>query len=105
MTQADSNLPPENDPPSEDASQAENAEVTDAGSKDTEASANATSKPSDDLSDLVEQKSPGIVAEFVDFILHNKRWWLTPIIIVLLLIGILVILGSSSFAPFIYTVF
>ena len=47
----------------------------------------------------------GIVAEFVDFLLHNKKWWLTPIIVVLLLVGILIVLGSTGAAPFIYTLF
>ena len=29
--------------------------------------------------------SRGLIAEFTDFLLHNKKWWLTPIILVLLL--------------------
>jgi len=44
----------------------------------------------------------GLAREFVDFLLHNKKWWLTPIILVLLLVGVLVVLGSSAAAPFIY---
>ncbi len=47
----------------------------------------------------------GIVAEFVDFVLHNKKWWLTPIIVVLLAVGLLIMLGSTGAAPFIYTLF
>jgi len=47
----------------------------------------------------------GIVAEFVDFLLHNKKWWLTPIIVVLLAVGALIILGGTGAAPFIYTLF
>ena len=47
----------------------------------------------------------GIVAEFTDFLLHNKKWWLTPIILVLLLVAALVILGGTGAAPFIYTLF
>ena len=43
----------------------------------------------------------GLLAEFVDFLLHNKKWWLTPIILVLLAVGILVWLGSTGL-PFIY---
>lgn len=48
---------------------------------------------------------PGIVREFGDFLLHNKKWWLTPIILVLLLFGLLIILAGSGAAPFIYTLF
>ena len=47
----------------------------------------------------------GIVREFLDFLLHNKKWWLTPIILVLLLFGLLIILAGSGAAPFIYTLF
>ena len=36
---------------------------------------------------------------------YNKKWWLTPIILVLLLFGALVIMGGSNYAPFIYTLF
>jgi hypothetical protein len=36
---------------------------------------------------------------------QNKKYWLLPIIIVLVLIGALVILGSTAAAPFIYTLF
>jgi len=49
-----------------------------------------------------EHRPPGLVAEFVDFLVHNKRWWLTPIILVLLLLGVLVVLSGSGVLPFIY---
>ena len=51
------------------------------------------------------EEQVGIVAEFIDFLLHNKKWWLAPIIIVLLLMSLLVILGGSGAAPFTYTLF
>ena len=47
----------------------------------------------------------GIFREFLDFLLHNKKWWLTPIILVLLLVTVLVVLSGSAAAPFIYTLF
>jgi len=52
-----------------------------------------------------EVKQRGPLAEFCGFILHNKKWWLTPIIIVLVLVGFLAVLGGSGVAPFIYTLF
>ena len=52
-----------------------------------------------------ETSQPGLLAEFIDFLIHNKKWWLTPIILVLLLFGVLVMLGGSGVAPFIYTLF
>jgi hypothetical protein len=47
----------------------------------------------------------GIVREFIDFLMHNKKWWLTPIILVLLLVTVLIVLSGSAAAPFIYTLF
>jgi len=47
----------------------------------------------------------GIVREFLDFLLHNKKWWLTPIILVLLMVTVLIVLSGSAAAPFIYTLF
>tara|TARA_B100001093_G_scaffold290563_1_gene277456 strand:+ start:746 stop:934 length:189 start_codon:yes stop_codon:yes gene_type:complete len=45
------------------------------------------------------------IQEFVLLLKHNKKYWLTPIILVLLLFGILIIVSGSSAAPFIYTLF
>ena len=52
-----------------------------------------------------ESESVGLIAEFWDFLLHNKKWWLTPIIVVLLLVVFLIFLGGTVAAPFIYTLF
>jgi len=47
----------------------------------------------------------GMVGEMVSFLLHNKKWWLLPTIVVLLLVGLFVVLGATGAAPFIYTIF
>lgn len=47
----------------------------------------------------------GLVSEFVDFLRENKKWWLAPILVVLLLFGILILLAGTGAAPFIYTLF
>lgn len=47
----------------------------------------------------------GLVAEFIDFLAHNKKWWLLPIIAILLLTTLLVFVGGTGAAPFIYTLF
>jgi hypothetical protein len=40
------------------------------------------------------------------FMRERKKFWLTPIILVLLLIGLLIVFGGgSALAPFIYTLF
>jgi len=41
-----------------------------------------------------------------NFLKTRKKWWLAPLIIVLILLGVLIVLGgSSALAPFIYTLF
>lgn len=47
----------------------------------------------------------GLVAEFWDFLKDNKKWWLAPIVISILGLGLLVLLGGTAAAPFIYTLF
>jgi len=47
----------------------------------------------------------GLLREVIQFLAHNKKWWLVPILVALLLLGLLVILGGTGLAPFIYTVF
>ena len=47
-----------------------------------------------------------IVREFWDFMKVRKKWWLLPIIVVMMLIGsLLVFAQGSALAPFIYTIF
>jgi hypothetical protein len=37
---------------------------------------------------------------------RNKRWWLMPVVVLLLLVSCLILLGSASgIGPFIYTLF
>lgn len=52
-----------------------------------------------------EGKQPGLVAEFIGFLAMNKKYWMIPILIVLLILGALILLGGTSAAPFIYTLF
>jgi hypothetical protein len=46
-----------------------------------------------------------ILSDFFSFLAHNKKWWMIPILICLLLFGLLLVLGGSSLAPFIYPLF
>jgi hypothetical protein len=55
-----------------------------------------------DLSELVESRQSGVLAEFWLFLKYNKKWWLLPLLLALLLLGLLVILSGSGLAPFIY---
>lgn len=47
-----------------------------------------------------------ILAEFWNFLKVRKKWWLGPIVFILLLLGALIVLTEgSAVAPFIYTLF
>ncbi len=47
-----------------------------------------------------------LLADFWEFLKVRKKWWLTPIVITLLLVGaLLVVTESSALAPFIYALF
>ena len=47
-----------------------------------------------------------IIKEFWDFLRERKRWWLTPIVFFLLLLGVLLVFAKgSALAPFIYSLF
>jgi hypothetical protein len=52
-----------------------------------------------------EQEQLSLPQEFWLFIVENKAWWMVPIVLVLALTGLLVALGSTGAAPFIYTLF
>ena len=43
--------------------------------------------------------------EFLEFLGDNKKWWLLPIVLVLLVFGVLVLFSGTAAAPFIYTLF
>ena len=51
------------------------------------------------------EKQKSALGEFLTFALQNKKWWLTPIILLLLAVSALIILGGSGVAPFIYSLF
>jgi hypothetical protein len=46
----------------------------------------------------------GIIKEFWDFLCENKKFWLIPILIVLLLLALL-LCASPAVSPFIYALF
>lgn len=60
--------------------------------------------PDNDFQQAVrETPPPSLLAEFWQFLCYNKKWWLLPIVIVLLLFGLLIFLSGTGAAPFIYT--
>lgn len=50
-------------------------------------------------------RSDGLLREVVGYLRATKKWWLTPIFVVLAAVGLLLVLGGTGLAPFIYTLF
>lgn len=54
----------------------------------------------------LEMSNMDFLKDIWAFLRVRKKWWLAPLILILLLLGILLVLGgSSAIAPFIYTLF
>ena len=51
------------------------------------------------------QGSSSLLAEYWNFIKYTGKWWLIPILAIMLILGALVFLGGTGAAPFIYTLF
>jgi hypothetical protein len=62
-------------------------------------------KPYESFEKAAEEKRTSLIGEFVGFLMENKKWWLLPIVLMFLLLGTIVVLGSGGAAPFIYTLF
>lgn len=50
-------------------------------------------------------KDRSVARELWEFLRENKRWWLLPIVVVLLMFSVLLMLSGTAMAPFIYTLF
>jgi hypothetical protein len=59
----------------------------------------------DRLADLAGRRQTTILREFWDFVRINNKWWLVPIVSVLLLVAVFLILAGTGAAPLIYTLF
>jgi hypothetical protein len=59
----------------------------------------------DSFEQAAKARRTSIVGEFWQFLGHNKKWWLLPIVLVFVVLGALMILGGTAAAPFIYTLF
>jgi hypothetical protein len=52
-----------------------------------------------------KSRQPNVFTEFGDFLIHNKKWWLTPIFFILLLFSLFIALTGTAIGPFIYAFF
>jgi hypothetical protein len=62
----------------------------------------------DDSQDFIKQADMAqtrLLVEIWQWLRQNKKWWLAPIVVMLLVVGFLVFLSGTAVAPFIYTLF
>jgi hypothetical protein len=62
-------------------------------------------EPQKSFEEAGQERESTLVGEMLSLLRHNKKWWLIPILVVLLGFGLLLVLGSTGAAPFIYTLF
>ena len=46
-----------------------------------------------------------LVRELAYYLADNKRWWLTPIVVVMLLLSLILVLATSPLGPMFYAIF
>ena len=54
---------------------------------------------------MAKESRPSLLVEFWSFLKYNKKWWLLPIVIVMLLLGLAVLAVHSGVGPWLYTIF
>jgi hypothetical protein len=58
-----------------------------------------------EFADSLKQPKSGFLAEFWAYLRHSKKWWMLPILVILLILGAFVLLSSTGLGPFIYALF
>ena len=59
----------------------------------------------DPVQTLREARNPGFLGTVLDFLWSSRKWWMLPLILTLLLLGVALGLVNTAAAPFIYTLF
>lgn len=47
-------------------------------------------------------RKSGLIGELVGMLMEKKKWWILPILVCLLVLGMIIMIGGSSFSPFLY---
>ncbi len=58
-----------------------------------------------EFTSAAKQPPSSLVGELLGLLAQNKKWWLLPLLVVLVGLGALAVLGGTAAAPFIYTLF
>jgi hypothetical protein len=52
-----------------------------------------------------QARDGGLLRDLLGLLGQTKKWWLVPVLIVTVLMGLLILLSGTAAAPFIYTLF
>lgn len=72
--------------------------------RDKTASGSDVERPSF-IVEAEQRAGSSFLGEFWQFARQNKKWWLTPVVLSLLLVAVLVVLSATAVGPFVYTLF
>ncbi len=61
--------------------------------------------PREEFESLAQQPPSGLVRDFIDFLRTNKRWWLAPLLVVLVILSVMIMVTNTAVGPFIYVLF
>ena len=62
--------------------------------------------PNEDFNEIARRRrESSFVGELFGMLRQQRKYWLMPLIVVLLLLGLLISLSGTAVAPFIYTLF
>jgi Family of unknown function (DUF5989) len=61
--------------------------------------------PSDPFLKQARRSRASLIREFWQLLRDHRKWWLTPVVIALLVLCLFALLSTSAAAPFIYTLF
>jgi hypothetical protein len=64
-----------------------------------------TPGPSNEFTKESERGRRTLASEVWEFLSANKKWWMLPIIVVFAFFGLLMLIGGTAAAPFIYSLF
>lgn len=59
----------------------------------------------DEFEKASQEKQNTLLGEFMGFLGQTKKFWLLPLVLVMLALAALLVLSSTAAAPFIYTLF
>ncbi len=59
----------------------------------------------DEFARQAQLRRASFLSDMLFFLRHNRKWWLLPIIVLLLGFSLLMVLATTGAAPFIYTLF